>query len=810
MEANINELYPNMETLPMVALRGMTAFPNMLLHFDVERSMSVAAINAALAGDQRVFLLTQREIFDETPSEADLYRVGTLCVIKQVLRMPGHGMRVMVEGISRGEMVSLVSQNPYFIAQVELLPDQQNLRSTSRRDALLRQCQELFDIYMTLVGGDGEYLQVLTSEDPGYIADYIAQSIFIRHGEKQEILEERSPIARLRHMIRILNREVEILEIKNELQEKTSQVMNQSQREYYLREQAKLIRAELGESEESDDELDAYRVGILCLGLPQESEEKLLKELSRLSKQPFGSSEGAVLRTYLDTILELPWNETTKERLDIKGARRVLDADHFGMEKVKERIVEFLAVRQLAPEVKGGILCLVGPPGVGKTSIASSIAKAMNRKFARVSLGGVHDEAEIRGHRKTYVGAMPGRIMAAMRQAGSRNPLLLLDEIDKLGNDHRGDPASALLEALDSEQNSTFRDHYIELPFDLSDTLFIMTANSTDTIPRPLLDRMEIIELGSYTDEEKLQIAKRHLLPKQRKRHGLTGRQLRIPDGAMRDIIAGYTRESGVRQLEREITQICRKTATAIAEQEVTGYTVTTGMLHDLLGVRKYKIDYATSVDEVGIAKGLAWTRVGGEVLTVEVVALEGSGSVALTGNLGEVMKESAKAALSYIRSRVDKLGIAPDFYRKQDIHIHFPEGAIPKDGPSAGITIALGIVSALTGVPIRWDIAMTGEITLRGRVLPIGGLKEKTMAALRNDIRTVIIPAGNEKDLEEIDPTVRQALQIICVDHMDKVLDVALTRPLPIEPKSKKSSKKKTPPIPPGEKRSGEVAMKQ
>jgi len=812
MEANINELHPNMETLPMVALRGMTAFPHMLLHFDVERSMSVAAINAALAGDQRVFLLTQREIFDETPSEADLYRVGTLCVIKQVLRMPGHGMRVMVEGISRGEMVSLVSQNPYFTAQVELLPDQQNLRSTSRRDALLRQCQELFDVYMTLVGGDGEYLQVLTSEDPGYIADYIAQSIFIRHGEKQEILEERSPIARLRHMVRILSREVEILEIKNELQEKTSQVMNQSQGEYYLREQVKLIRAELGESDESDDELDAYRVGILCLGLSQESEEKLLKELSRLSKQPFGSSEGAVLRTYLDTILELPWNETTKERLDITAARRVLDADHFGMEKVKERIVEFLAVRQLAPEVKGGILCLVGPPGVGKTSIASSIAKAMNRKFARVSLGGVHDEAEIRGHRKTYVGAMPGRIMAAMRQAGSRNPLLLLDEIDKLGNDHRGDPASALLEALDSEQNSTFRDHYVELPFDLSDTLFIMTANSTETIPRPLLDRMEIIELGSYTDEEKLQIAKRHLLPKQRKRHGLTGRQLRVPDDAMRDIIAGYTRESGVRQLEREITQICRKTATAIAEQEVTSYTVTTGMLHDLLGVRKYKIDYATPVDEVGIAKGLAWTRAGGEVLTVEVVALEGSGSVALTGNLGDVMKESAKAALSYIRSRVGKLGIAPDFYRKQDIHIHFPEGAIPKDGPSAGITIALGIISALTGAPIRRDIAMTGEITLRGRVLPIGGLKEKTMAALRNDIRTVIIPAGNEKDLEEIDPTVRQALQIICVDHMDKVLDVALTRPLPIEPepKPKKSPKKKTPPIPSGEKRSGEVAMKQ
>ena len=810
MNPNLNQQNQITETLPMVALRGMTAFPNMLLHFDVERSTSVAAINAALAGDQRVFLLTQREIFDETPQEADLYRVGTLCVIKQVLRMPGHGMRVMVEGLTRAEMLALRAKSPYFIAQIEPLPDKQTLRHTSRNDALLRQCQELFDVYMTLVGGDGDYLQVLTSEDPGYIADYIAQSIFIRHGEKQEILEERSPLARLRHIIRILNREVEVLEIKNELQEQTGQVMNQNQREYYLREQMKLIRAELGESDEPDDELEAYRAGILRLKLPKESEEKLLKEFSRLSKQPFGSSEGAVLRTYLDTILELPWNKTTKERLDIASARRVLDADHFGMEKVKERIIEFLAVRQLAPDVKGGILCLVGPPGVGKTSIATSIAKAMNRKFARVSLGGVHDEAEIRGHRKTYVGAMPGRIMAAMRQAKSRNPLLLLDEIDKLGHDHRGDPASALLEALDSEQNSTFRDHYVELPFDLSETLFIMTANSQDTIPRPLLDRMEVIELGSYTDEEKLQIAKRHLLPKQRKRHGLSGRQLRIPDGAMRDIIAGYTRESGVRRLERELTQICRKTATAIAEHEVEGHTVTTRMLHDLLGARKYKIDYATPVDEVGIAKGLAWTRVGGEVLTVEVVALEGSGSVALTGNLGEVMKESAKTAISYIRSRVGKLGIAPDFYKTQDIHIHFPEGAIPKDGPSAGITIALAIISALTGAPIRRDIAMTGEITLRGRVLPIGGLKEKTMAALRNDIRTVIIPAGNEKDLEEIDPTVREALQIICVDHIDKVLDAALTFPLVPEPEAKTKPSKKTPPIPPGEKLPGEVSIKQ
>ena len=795
------------ETLPMIALRGMTAFPNMLLHFDVERSMSVAAINAALASDQRVFLLTQKEISEETPGEENLYRLGTVCIIKQVLRIPGHGMRVMVEGLSRAAVVSFPSQSPYFTAEVQLLIDGPVPRRTSRTDALMRQCQELFDIYTALIGSQGDSLSVLASDDPGYVADYMAQSIFIRHGEKQEILEELAPMARLRRMIRILSREVEILEIKNELQEKTGQVMNQNQREYFLREQVKVIRSELGETDEADDELEDYRTRIFLLGLPEESEEKLLKEVARLSKQPFGSSEGAVLRTYLDTVLDLPWNTTTKERTDIAHARRVLDADHFGMEKVKERIIEFLAVRQLAPEVKGGILCLVGPPGVGKTSIASSIAKAMKRNFARVSLGGVHDEAEIRGHRKTYVGAMPGRILAAVRQAGSRNPLLLLDEIDKLGRDHRGDPASALLEALDSEQNHTFRDHYLELPFDLSETLFITTANSLDTIPRPLLDRMEVIELGSYTDEEKLQIAKRHLLPKQRKRHGLTGRQLRIPDGAMRDVIAGYTRESGVRQLERELTQICRKTAAQIAEGQIQQQAVTTALLPALLGVRKYKIDAASPVDEVGIVRGLAWTRVGGEILTVEVAVLEGSGSVALTGNLGDVMKESAKAGLSYIRSRAGKLGIARDFYKTQDIHIHFPEGAIPKDGPSAGIAIALAIISALTGAPVRRDLAMTGEITLRGRVLPIGGLKEKTMAALRGGIHSVIIPAGNEKDLADIDPTVRQALQIVCVDHMDKVLDVALCLPPEKEPGV---AGVPSTPLPPADKRKNEVSIKQ
>ena len=805
-----NKTTQTTETLPMVALRGMTAFPNMLLHFDVERSMSVAAINAALESDQRVFLLTQREIMDETPGAEDLYEVGTICKISQVLRVPGHGLRVMVEGFTRAKLTGLDTQSPYFIATVHPLEDAPLGRPSNRTDALLRQCQELFEIYTDLSGSQGETHMVLASEDPGYVADYIAQNIAIRHAEKQEVLEELRPLFRLRQVVRVLSQEVEILEIKNELMEQTNNAMNQNQREYFLREQARVIRAALGESEDGEEELEAYKTRILLLGLPEESEEKLLKEVARLGRQPYASSEGAVIRTYLDTVLELPWNTMTKERLDIAHARKVLEADHFGMEKVKERVIEFLAVRQLAPDVKGGILCIVGPPGVGKTSIASSVAKALGRNFARISLGGIHDEAEIRGHRKTYIGAMPGRIMAAVRQAKSKNPLLLLDEIDKLGRDHRGDPASALLEALDSEQNSTFRDHYLELPFDLSEVLFLMTANSVDTIPRPLFDRMEVIYLGSYTDEEKLQIANRHLLPKQRKRHGLNARQLKLRDDAMRDIIAGYTRESGVRQLEREITKICRKTAAAIAEEQIKSRTVTTAELHDLLGVRKYQIETMNAVDEVGLARGLAWTREGGEILTVEVGVLEGSGKLELTGNLGNVMQESAKAALSYIRSRTGKLRIAQDFYKTKDVHIHFPEGAIPKDGPSAGITIAVAMVSALTGAPVRRDLAMTGEITLRGRVLPIGGLKEKTMAALRSGIHTVVIPAENERDLEEIDPTVRRALQIILVDHMDTVLDTALCLP---EEKGTGGAKPPVPgnqPPPSAEKRQNGVPMKQ
>ena len=539
----------------------------------------------------------------------------------------------------------------------------------------------------------------------------------------------------------------------------------------------KAIREELGESDDIN-EFAEYEKGILLLNLPEDSENKLMKDLARLKKQPFGSSEGAVLRNYLDTVLELPWNTSTRERVDVEIARKILNKDHYGLEKVKERILETIAVRQMAPEMPPQILCLVGPPGVGKTSVAYSIAKSLNRKMARIALGGVHDEADIRGHRKTYVGAMPGRILAAMTQAGSNNPLLLLDEVDKMGSDHRGDPSAALLEVLDGEQNKTYRDHYLEIPFDLSNVMFITTANTLDTVPRPLLDRMEIIELGSYTDEEKLMIAKNHLIPKQISKHGLKKSQLRISDDGIREIIQCYTRESGVRNLERSVAEICRKTAMhLLTEEGCKRIQITEKNVEDYLGVRKFLPDRMSANDQIGIVTGLAWTAVGGETLEVEVNVMDGTGKLELTGNLGDVMKESAHAALSYIRANANALGIAPDFYKTKDIHVHFPAGAVPKDGPSAGVTVCTAIVSALTGITVRHDVAMTGEISLRGRVLPIGGLKEKTMAALRHGIRTVVIPKDNERDLEEIDQTVRNALRFVTAETVDTVLDTALNR---------------------------------
>ena len=780
MEHNERVLHSTTTTMPVIALRGLTVFPNVLIHFEVAREASIKALEEAMTAGSPVFLVGQLDISVETPGEGDLYQVGTVSNIRQILRMPGDNVRVMVEGQSRGRLVRLSRTEPYLEGEVEEIPIPRTpARASARAEALIRATYELFQRYAELAAklSPDLLIHVLASQDPGHIADYIAQNIPMRNSDKQAILEELRPLRRLEKLHRLLEREVEILSLDAEIQSKAREQMNDNQREYYLREQMKAIQNELGEGEGAD-ELEEYRDRIAKATLPDEVREKLNKELGRLAKQPYGSSESTVLRTYLDVCLELPWGKTTKEKVSVAGVRKALDRDHYGLEKVKERILEFVAVKQLAPELKGQVLCLVGPPGVGKTSIAMSMARAMNRKLARISLGGVSDEAEIRGHRKTYVGAMPGRIITAINQAGSCNPLILLDEIDKLGRDHRGDPASALLEVLDGEQNATFRDNFLEVPFDLSEVMFITTANTLDTIPRPLLDRMEVIELSSYTDEEKVQIAKRHLLPKELKRHGLERAQLRVSDGAIREIITSYTRESGVRVLERQLATICRKTAMRLVSGEEKQVRVTERDLKDFLGVARYYPERQVLEERVGVVNGLAWTSVGGELLEVEVNVVPGSGKLELTGNLGDVMKESAHAALSYIRSQSDRLGIPADFYREKDIHVHFPEGAVPKDGPSAGIAITTAMVSALTGIPVRRALAMTGEVTLRGRVLPIGGLREKTMAAFRNGIKTVILPADNGRDLEEIDQTVRRALQFILVERADQVLSAALNRP--------------------------------
>ncbi len=762
--------------MPALALRGLSMFPNMMLHFDVSRAASIRALDEAMSGGTPIFLVAQKDLMVEEPRQEDLYTVGTLCNVRQILRLPGDNVRVMVDGICRGRLVELTQTEPCLLADVEEIPAPEQTQNTPRGEALVRQTYDLFEMYCSLAPrmNPETFLSVMTNDDPGSIADYIAQNINLRVKDKQAILEELRPLRRLSRLNQILRREVEILKLEEDMQSKLRDQLTRSQRDHMLREQIKIIQSELGEGE-GDPEITEYREKIAKARLPEEVEKKLNKELSRLEKQPYGSAEATVTRNYLDTMLELPWGKQTRERVNVAAARKVLDADHFGLDKVKKRILEFLAVKQLAPDLKGQIICLAGPPGVGKTSVAMSVAKALNRKLARISLGGVHDEAEIRGHRKTYVGAMPGRIIAAVRQAGSMNPLLLLDEIDKVGTDHRGDPASALLEVLDAEQNSTFRDHFLEVPFDLSRVLFITTANTTETIPRPLLDRMEVIELTSYTDEEKLQIAKRHLLPKERTRHGLKAAQLKITDDAIREIINGYTRESGVRVLERQLASVCRKAAMKLVSGEVKSVHVTGDSLEELLGVRRYHPERQVLAERVGVVNGLAWTSVGGELLEVEANVIPGSGKIELTGNLGDVMKESAQAALTYIRSRAEQWGIEADFYKTKDIHVHFPEGAVPKDGPSAGITIATAMVSALTGIPVKGSLAMTGEVTLRGRVLPIGGLKEKTMAALRNGIKTVIIPADNRKDLEEIDQTVRAALHFIPVEQVDSVLAQAL-----------------------------------
>ena len=775
----MSETYTRTEKLPMIALRGLTMFPDVILTFDVEREPSLRALEMSVIGNRDIFLVAQKNVAVDVPEEKDMYSVGVVCRVKQQIRQPQSSIRrVTVEGLYRARAEHMVLTGRAYTADVTPLPDKEERISEDRIVALVRSCFSMYHDYLSEnpEAMTEQLISVLSVNEPGGVANHIAHNVNLNYDEKQSLLEELYPSRRLVRLGKLLRRELNILQLERELADATQEQMNQNQREYYLREEMKIIQAELGEDGQTDD-IGEYRRKISALAAPDEIKEKLNKELSRLMKQPFGSSEAAVLRGYLDTCLELPWGKKTTETIDLEKARKLLDDEHFGLEKVKDRVIEYLAVKKLSPNIKGGLICLVGPPGTGKTSIAMSIAKAVNRKLVRVSLGGVHDEAEIRGHRKTYIGSMPGRIINGIIQAKSCNPLMVLDEIDKLGSDYRGDPSAALLEALDGEQNSTFRDNFLEIPFDLSEVFFITTANTLDTIPRALLDRMEIIQLASYTDEEKLQIAKRHLLPKQRKKHGLRANQLRVSDEALREIIRSYTRESGVRTLEREIARLCRRAACDIAEEKCKGVSVKAGGLEPLMGPAKFKPEHLRVRDEVGLVRGLAYTSVGGEVLDVEAAVVDGSGRLELTGNLGDVMKESARAAMTYIRSRAGVLGIEHDFYKTKDIHIHFPEGAVPKDGPSAGITVTIALISALTGAPVRHDVAMTGEITLRGRVLPIGGLREKTMAAMRAGVKTVIIPADNEADLENIDQTVRRALEFVPTDHVDKVLDVALIR---------------------------------
>lgn len=776
-----------MKQMPAIPLRGMVVFPYMLLHFDVMRPKSLESLERAMAGDRLIFLVAQQDSKTEDPKEEDLYRVGTVAKIKQVLKMPGDMVRVLVEGKTRARLIQVLEEPDFYCCEIA-----EQLRTESEEEvtleALQRQTKELFVAYAKLWGEiKPEAMTAISSiSSPGQLADVIVANITTDLEHKKKILSDFDLTDRFMDLLTLLQREYDILKVERKIGGMVKQQMDKNQRDYFLREQIKAIQTELGEDGE---EAAAYEKAFEAMALDEEILQKIKKEIHRMMKLPSGSSEAAVVRSYLDLLLDIPWNQRSEENKDLNHAREVLEHDHYGLEKVKERILEFLAVRQLSDSLHGPILCLVGPPGVGKTSIAKSVAEALGRKFARISLGGVRDEADIRGHRKTYIGAMPGRIISAVCQAGTKNPLLLLDEIDKMSNDFRGDPASAMLEVLDGEQNSAFRDHYVEVPVDLSQVLFLTTANQMEDIPAPLLDRMEIIEISGYTDQEKEQIAIRHLIPKQRKQHGLLAKQCAFTLPAIQRIIHGYTRESGVRQLEREIGAVCRKQVLRLVKGEESNPRITVSRLEANLGAPRYQQEEIHPYNEVGVANGLAWTAVGGVTLSVEVNVMEGSGNLELTGHLGDVMKESAKAAISYIRSKASLLGIENGFYKDKDIHIHIPEGATPKDGPSAGITMASALVSALTGIPLRRDVAMTGEITLRGRVLPIGGLKEKSLAAYRAGIFTVLIPAENAKDLEEIPSSVRDKMQFFPVRSMDEVLQHVLVEQPIVSKKSEISS---------------------
>ncbi len=769
-------------SMPIVALRGLVIFPDMRLHFDVGRRKSVAALKASMAGNQEVFLVAQRDIIDDDPDIKALYKIGVVAKVKQVLKLQGSdNVRVAVEGIYRAKIVGDVEEKPYLHGNVKRCADVKiKVADTEYTQALVRHAKDIFNDYSAAAPQlpPDLILAVIAEKRPGELADFIAGNIMLDYADRQAILDNLNPIKRLEMFCVLLERESKLLKLEEDIHTHVQEQIDQNQREYYLREQLKAISGELNDGGAPESDLLTYREQIKKLLLDKASNEKLMRECDRLERISPQSPESGVIRNYLETCLSLPWNKLTKDKLDLVNARKVLDKDHYGLEKVKDRIIEMLAVRKLSPDIKGQIICLVGPPGVGKTSVARSVAHAMGRKYFRISLGGVHDEAEIRGHRKTYIGSMPGRIINAMQQVGTSNPLILLDEVDKLSSSYNGDPSSALLEVLDPEQNFSFRDHYIELPFDLSRVLFVTTANMQDTIPAPLLDRMEIIELGSYTHEEKFNIAKKHLVPKQAKRHGLSGKTFRISDDALHLLIDGYTKEAGVRKLEQKIATIFRKAAVKVANGEKK-VAFAADDLDELLGARRYKNEKPEEMIEPGLVNGLAWTSVGGETLQIEVAVLDGTGKLELTGSLGEVMKESAKAALSFIRARASGLHVDKNFYKEKDIHIHVPEGAVPKDGPSAGVTIATALVSALTGIPARGDVAMTGEITLRGRVLPIGGLKEKAMAAYRAGIKKVLIPQENLPDLREVEQVVKDGVEFVPVSSIDEVFTHALVRGL-------------------------------
>ena len=786
--------------LPVLPLRGLVIFPDSVIHFDVSRPASIAAAQAAMKSNQLLFVTTQKDPLKSRPEPDDLYEVGTIVKVVQVVRQPDHLTKVIVEGMYRGVALELKKDKSYFEGEV-ISCNYNKDEGTNEQIALMRMVKSVFENYVELspkIPNDIMF-KVELSNSPNNLADFVANNIIIDFNAKQRILSTFNVEERLQMILDILDREVAILEVQSKIVERAHEFMDDNQKEYFLHEQIRAIREELGE-DDIDEEIGEYKDKIYSLKVDKKIKEQLLKECGRLQKLPEASQEAFTLRMYLDTCLELPWDKSSRDKIDINAVTRSLDKNHYGLTKVKERILEYLAVRKLTPDVKGQIICLVGPPGVGKTSIAQSIAAAINRKAERIALGGVHDEAEIRGHRRTYIAAMPGRIISAVKSAGTNNPVLILDEIDKLASDYKGDPTSALLEVLDPEQNSTFRDHYVDLPFDLSKVMFITTANDGYAIPAPLKDRMEVIEIGSYNREEKFHIAKKHLIPKQLVNNGLTNSNCKFSNSAIYAIIDGYTREAGVRNLERRVAAVMRKVAKKVASGDTeTVFKIDSKNIEEYLGPKKFKDDRLSAKNEVGLVNGLAWTAVGGETLPIEVAVVPGTGKIELTGSLGDVMKESAKIAVTCVRTRAEKLGIDVEFYKKNDIHIHAPEGAVPKDGPSAGITMTTAIVSALTDKPVNRFVAMTGEITLRGKVLPIGGLKEKSMGAYKMGIKTIVIPKQNESDLYEIDETVKESVNIIPVETIDEVLDIAFTLdktyekpPVPKAAKSTRKSSKK------------------